>query len=97
MQIPQHQHQVEAVSRLCSLCDVTDEQHMESDARSCEKFQVLINICFFSIIGVFRPDIILKEELSWRLDQVQVNVLIRGRKWQLIGHTWLSHELKWSG
>lgn len=48
--------------------------------------KALVNTFLRRVIEVRWPDTILNEEASRRTGQLTVNVLIRKRKWQQIGH-----------
>ena len=51
------------------------------------KLQAFVNKCLRHILRIWWPNIISNEELWRQTDQEKIDVTIKRRKWQWIGHT----------
>lgn len=51
------------------------------------EIQVLINKCLRRILGIYWPEVISNEELWRRTNQEPIEITIKKRKWNWIGHT----------
>lgn len=52
-----------------------------------KKLQAFINTCLYHVIDILWPENISNKDLNRRIGQLLVDVLIKWRMWQWIGHT----------
>jgi len=51
------------------------------------KLQTFVNRCLRRILNIHWPEVISKEELWRRTEEIEMSVQIKRRKWKWIGHT----------